>query len=653
MKRLLFILAVMSSVNLQAQETSVNPVSDAEDEAATILNALADAYDTSTEDSIVNSFWRIIPTSGDSISPPYRFYGYQGYSAQGTFYRTLNLNAGDSINVTTPNTTGTYVVKVINLSTMLTVGSTTVIPSILNGGIHITVSSAGTYAVFAFSASRQMLHASITVNGSTYTNAAIAPNLLLFRQAPMEYSNFTKNATGPFLMMLISQQGGSRAVVDDVMDPSHFSWAANDVRLNFNSEDNTILGVVLVPKNTSYTGVSMDLFVRCQISPSIRTSYFPGMYKYDCLASAFGTSTYNSFAWACGRWLEWVDYVYSPGVTELAFYDALFASAGYTRTGATEANSCLDLYGLPTKPTYRNASIMHHSHRYALSYDWDLKLGTSIRLMHPRNALDTLTSSNSGFGHVMKYYRKIPNFVPTPIVYENISFTDEELAEIRSASRGISLQDSILFEKLYADVEEALDSSLCSTLLYLENVDVYKELLGRCLTYPSLMNMAYEKLDKGELIPCLLVYDVMQATDPSILERSKSQKAVSTDNSKIRIERNIQSEATACAKGLLKLARENTLKGFAVDNRTFSNDEEAFSVRIQGRDVHVSFCLGRESRVQLRVDTEQGMPIAQAYGRKLLGADKYDCNFHIPQGGAYIVSLLVNGQIYSRKIHVR
>ena len=661
MKNLLALFFILGSLTYMSAQTSRNqPGSSSDTEESPILNML-ESVSVIDEDSLVNPYWIITPYSQvDSLNAPYIFYGYPKYEALPTFYHTFYFNAGDSINVVPVRTSGSYSVCLINMDTKSVYKTVSVnqlpIPSTEPSQIHMTAPLSGNYVLCAFSTCKRQLSSTINVNGVSFTNVTIAPNFLLFRGTPMEYNVFTKKTTDPVLLILFNTGNGS-FVEDGIMDLTHYAWGTYDVRLNTVTDNSSLKALAVIPKNPSGGSVMMDLYARCMVEAYLNSTVFPQMYKYDTVFSDGGYYDYNSFAWACGRWLEWIDYVYSPGVGELAFYDALFAEAGFTRTGATEENSVLDLYGRPmTRPTYLNVSVKHDAKPHVLSYDWDLKMGVYGRLMHPRHAIDSVNPmSHFNLGKVMYKYRKDTSLdrFSIPIVYENIIFNEDELGEIRSGLSTLSTSDSLGLEKKYEEVKEIFKTSGSSTLLSLEEVKEYKELLDLCMSNESMMDFFYNKLDKGELIPCLLVYDVMQSTDPTILDRSKAEMAKYSRRNDVRIKRTIQSEAVSCAKGLLKLRKHDGKKNYVTDNPAFSNDADAFSMVVEDRDIHVNFTLDRAMRVLLRVDTEYGLPIGQAFGRSMLQSGEYERTLHVPQNGTYIVSLLLNGQIYSRKVYVR
>lgn len=107
------------------------------------------------------------------------------------------------------------------------------------------------------------------------------------------------------------------------------------------------------------------------------------------------TWQYNCISWAGGITSHWVwpaDSLSSYSAPDsLSAFDIFFASRGFTRTGATEDNSVIDLWSrydsVLFKSEYTHASIRKRADSNAHGYDWESKAGALIRAFHPRYAL--------------------------------------------------------------------------------------------------------------------------------------------------------------------------------------------------------------------------------------------------------------------------
>ncbi len=615
---------------------------------------------TDADTLILSHLWDVMPRQAALNRPPYLFYCKTNYNVLPTFYKVLDLTAGDSVNVTTTASYGRYAMFLFrcdNYSGREANAATSLNPLY---PISTVVSSSASYMVLAVSMTGQQFHADVTVNGITYSNVPFSPNILVYpEKAYKEYVAFTSQSSEDMMMLSLNRDGSIRQFNDDNDISSNYDWGT-EPRITDYPQENRVALMIVFPKNMYTQSATTNVYTRCWVNygRSVQPQELndpQANVTYADLVTTDTVSTYNSMAWACGRWLEWVDYVYNQDTTEWAFYDGMLNRLGYTRTGATNTNSDIDVFvgmkSSPYRPAITNMTVKSSCHPYSLGYDWESKLGSNKRFMH--NRLYVRSLSGTGFGTVMYYYRKTrqPSELPT-FIYENVSFTANEAADIERRAASLSDDDREWFSYQYGRVKEAFDTCYSSTLLVLEENDDYRELLDACLENADLMSLAYQRLDEGDLIPCLLVYDVMQATAPDVLAVSRSQSAAYRHDSDKEYVRNIQSEATACAKLLLsrQSGKENALQ--ALKGNTYSDDESAFSMEVKDKSVMVRFRLDRPARVLLRMDTQHGMPVANAFSRQRLGGGVHQAVLTANRRGTYIVSLLINGQIYSRKIQI-
>ena len=505
--------------------------------------------------------------------------------------------------------------------------------------------------VLGISMTGQQFFASVTVNGVTYSNVPFSPNIFVYpEKAYKEYVAFTSRSTEDMMMLSLNRDGSIRQFNDDNDISSNYIWGT-EPRITDYPQANNVALLIVFPKDLNTQGATTDVYTRCWVNYGrSATSSEMRDVTYADYVTTDTISSYNSMAWACGRWLEWVDYVYNQDISEWSFYDSLLGHAGFTRTGATDANSDIDVFvGMksnPLRPYITNMTVKSSSHPLSRGYDWESKLGTGKRFMHERLHVRSSSYSGSGFGTIMYYYRKYRQPVELlPLLYENVAFSVDEISMIEDMAASVPLSDRIWFQEKYVMVKEAFESSCSSTLLTMEDDETYLELLQACLRNDLMMSLVYEKLDEGELIPCLLVYDVMQATDPGILSESRLQCGTGRTNNGQDILRNIQSEATACAKILLARKTEGGSGFLLSTGRSYSDDLSAFTLTVRDKCVTVKFELDRPAKVLLRMDTQQGLPVTNAYNRQKLTKGTYEATLNTYKRGTYIVSLLINGQI--------
>lgn len=656
MKKLFLFIAVLASMNINAQDLD-STFGESSNRGLLDLN---DPYPYLTDEdtTYLRQIWDIYPYVGDDFRPPYKFCYKKNYHPSGTFYKIIHLNEGDSINVTcstllqSPYRVACYG-KYLFDSFSESCGA--------GGSIHAVVPFSADYIVVAFSMNGNVIFPTITVNGETHASVRVAPDILPCPiNGTLSQIHFTMGSTEDMMMCAFDRYNN---VVGFSDDDNHYP-ATDSLAFDYGTEpriyEREVAYIVVFPKDSTSTSVTTNVFARCDPDVLLSVGGFTNLRFYDAIATDdydFHTAVnnYNSFSWACGFWRTWIDYTYNQSMDELDYYDMMFGLSGYTRTNATYANSSLDLYGhvksMPQGSQYTNVAIKSSMHDYSISYDWESKLGASTRFMHPRDALTSLGPRVTGFGTRQKYYRKINGFVPQPFVFENIDFSDEELGQVERSRETVTPMEKSRFEDLYSKVWKTFVESCSSTLLVLEEDENYMELLRSCKESPGLMGLVYEKLNEGELVPCLIVYDVMMATDPGILTESRNQQGRNGDEG-VTVLRTIQSEAIGCAKGLLARAAGEGKKVLLSASKTYSDDERILSVSLHDRSLTVRFVLDRASKTTFYVDTDQGIPVYHSGDGRRLEAGTHEHTVVLSKKGTYVVSLHVNGKVYTRKVRV-
>lgn len=149
---------------------------------------------------------------------------------------------------------------------------------------------------------------------------------------------------------------------------------------------------VLLSTYSSYNpSAKCDLYVKCK--KGYTGAGFPQLQEDDAISSSPASTTYNCISWSGGitSYWEWPAGSYSSYYSSnpLTAFDNFYASRGLTRVGATANNSVVDLWAYVNngKRSYKHASVRKGADDFAHGYDWESKLGSLMRIFHPREAL--------------------------------------------------------------------------------------------------------------------------------------------------------------------------------------------------------------------------------------------------------------------------
>ncbi|MBD3242835.1 MAG: hypothetical protein GF331_19745 [Chitinivibrionales bacterium] len=417
-----------------------------------------------------------------------------------------------------------------------------------NASITATIPETGWYITFVFSYSA--MYAGYC---DLYRNSS-----LLSYQVPVHGTRYDCSGTGNSgevnYFTCQTSTGGNPAVWcatsghvvrgwnDYAPQDGVWDWG-NDARVRL--DDDNVVQVILSARAYNQTG-STELYMKNEM---YLAGFYPELDRDDAIQTDEGTSGYRCFNWAGGDSepdLMWVDPHsfgspwYESG-DQLLSYDNYFANQcgsgyggnpdnciryegawNYTRAGATPTNATIDMWynedaqGLG--PAYTHASVRKPGNGHPHGYDFESKLGSGARILHPRNALEDDTQW--GYGHVEDHYRHDGT-------YANMSFVpgstggltlEQSLAEGRSVlakSVQLSQSEQLLLEEWKHSVAQqtvmefqrlcALWETSCadpklakhSTVRALISTEAYRELEAFCVvnrdkTWPLLLDKARE-----------------------------------------------------------------------------------------------------------------------------------------------------------------
>ena len=629
--------------------------------------------------------WDIIPNGvDDEDNAPYYFYLKKNFSVGNTFNKKLSLSSGQSINVTVTNSTGDYIVLMFRVDSpsMFSYAYGYSPQSTHNTKTFTrTVNATGNYMVLIVSSTNNTT-CGVTLNGISYPNQQLNSNLLYCVQGTgKEYNTFTSQSTDSLQMAIVSQSGKVISYCREY--PWHVgTYLPKEVRV-YQSFPSTVNSIILIPRHPVASSIHTDVYAKCEApyhTINEQTGFVEGnnyfnLYNYVTYPDEQfiisypwipgymqqgGTGSYNSHAWSVGAWLEWAspptsEISYDNAFTNLYCYDHYYEGFGFTRTGATEENSVIDLYGKPNengKMIVRLSSVKSYSNDVSYGYSWETKLGGYERMMHPRDIFD---NDSSEFGTVIARYRRIPNYVSNGIIYENVSFTAEERNQIDNMANNVSSPDRMKFEDLYSKCTQELMKSGANSLDWLDDCQEYKKLQDMYLLNANVFYLACQKLAEGDWMICKSILDQSyqdHLTTWKCIDDIFEAKGRKTEDDMI-LHRTLNAKTTAYIKALLYQNKNSNLDGFALDGISYSDDDSILSVSNSGRTLDVYYSLGEKSKVTVRVDTQYGTNVDVLRNGCEMEQGTYHEIVQLPSRGIYVVSLQLNGKLYTKKINVQ
>lgn len=220
---------------------------------------------------------------------------------------------------------------------------------------------------------------------------------------------FTSHLTGDSRIWLedsSSFPGKIKGFNDDYFGSGDFYWGpASRVKNAFS----TSINYVLVSAYSSYSPTGKaDLYMKLDNSDIM--SAFPNLKADDAIKSAPTSSTYNCISWSGGitNAFIWPPDIGSPwySANPLTAFDKFYGNNPrryigawtYTRSGATQSNSIVDLWA--NSGGYTHGSVRKPGNDNPHGYDWESKPGGAMRTFHPRYAL-----RGNAYGNVVANYR--------------------------------------------------------------------------------------------------------------------------------------------------------------------------------------------------------------------------------------------------------
>jgi len=532
-------------------------------------------------------------------------------------------------------------------------------------------------------------------NGSNHIEGNLTGNNVYLLQGPVmgavnysfqdaqlphvPYTIYTKNSTTDVELFVMNSNNQIVAHNNDYSDVSDYDWDTES-RVDMTGND-SLKAIILLPyrdylsqeddylweegnyvfQDDNTSGVT-DLYLGCKYYDFTYGNgdlFFPNLRTNDAIESDYYRTLgqgidYNCFAWALGYYSYYFHHNFG-GVSTVNGLISYYEDEGYTTDGATEANSEIDIWEKNDSCTH--ASVRSYTNGRSYGYDWESKDGfKGGRFMHPRYSIaNDDPDFPSGYGHVAAHMIKDPNYVNREVVYENISFSDEELEKISLLQEKQSLDMREDFADSYnLMLRQLKHSHISNPALFKNLVGSYKEVLKKCKTNTEAQVCVVQKLSEGDILAAYILLDIKNT------DSLASSRMMTVPTPKVEIDENTQrlvrpdlSEATLYAKALLNEMTEVNMQKNLNESVSYSNKNDAVSIGLKQRQANISFSLGKDSNVSLMVSRHDGTSARILLDQKSMQASEHHVSVILPEKGLYAVTLIINGHVYIKKFSVK
>lgn len=478
-----------------------------------------------------------------------------------------------------------------------------------------------------------------------------------------------------------AQSPGKIFTYSSVLTGNTYTTWDNCTRIKIQYGTNVVVGHATLSKSSEPTS-KCDIYVGCMDSDIV--SYFPNLKSVDAVQSAPASNDYNCIAWAGGIYVDWCwpPYQYSSEQTvggnfdhndPLACFDYFFkllrwpGCARYTRDGATEENSVIDLwYGydeMLQDSTYTHASIKAGSDKNAHGYAWESKPGSLMRTFHPRYALE-----GDEYGKVVEHYRLIDSDKATvsmeealalntlAIEYQN--YDDDESDYLESKIKELTADEILNFRSLYNNLKNIWSNSVHSNPDILKACDEYRTLLKFCHTNENLKYYVFKLLEDGDLETIELTRDLTKYESANLkrAELAEYNYAHQKTSSGAVIMRTNLSNSIALVKLLIASEMEQQIPPKSKFAKSSSNgvsysNSDTFNVLANNGEVTIDFpIIDKESNVSLMVMDLSGNVVGEILSSQDMPKGSYSYSMQLNKNDVYIVVFVLDGHINAKKI---
>ena len=246
----------------------------------------------------------------------------------------------------------------------------------------------------------------------------------------------------------------------------------------------------------------------------------------------------------------------------------------------------------------------------------------------------------------------IPGYVVN-VVYENYQLSTEEIGQIRSQVSHIPSDVIKSFDYCYGSLHDSFSNSPYSDPNVIRDEKDYKALMKIFEMYPAAKYLLYMKVCEAETISVPILQDIVLPDNDDRLQRilSENKEHPTTPDGANIIYTNL-SVATKLISGLLYKDLNKTIEGLHWNQSTLSDDESILNVMAAEKRVVVNISLADDAIVSLQLNSSMGNFESTALKKKGMAKGSYSFDMPVNQRGMYIVRLIVNGRLYSRKIMI-
>lgn len=605
--------------------------------------------------------------STDSLVPPSLYHGEFNKSIFYTFYRLQFFEQGETVSLVTDVINGKdHYLHLVSLDTPSTYSWVSASTSSGHATLSQLIPVTGFYYVLVRAKEPEDWGVCnlIINNNYQFENIPIVNQLTEVPPELLSNRTYTCFALSSYINPMVWLIGNTNSIINFNDDyPYDASLSSYDWKKNarFNQILSPGMKVLATLEKSFQNGdwSAADIYAGGRIRVVDIWSDFPQLKKDDEIITSGTDTLYNCLAWSLGEWSEnfWFSKIYgtSTGPFHVNLLDSVCAIYGYTRNGATEANSQIDLWAKIVDGEWdcQHFSVRKRAHKYAGGYDWESKMGGMERMMHPRNAL-----IGDWYGNLVAHYRK-DNTIVGPIsgdslilrCFENVTFSDEER---RVVDKEISLipKDIIAdFSKKYNECEKAGMKKLTLFIDVLRDTKGYDDLIHICNEYPLLQYWLFKRIDEGGVLAIQLMEDFVATPNLSLFKKVQAESSKRTHTKEgYRIIRTLQANSMLFIKAYLAELIHSEFQ--AKDAVTYSNTD-MFHISANGKNIVISLDLYYGAYVSAVIGSASGAFIKTIENRKHYEAGKIFINGSVPTSGVYIINIHVNGCNYEKVVNIQ
>lgn len=590
---------------------------------------------------------------GDSSYPPVGFMAKRDKALYYTFQRKEYYLAGQTVTVSVTSSllsSGSCVVNLFADTEYPTYSWTG------NSSLTAQITSSGFYNVMIRgNADGVWGTCDFNINGERYfEDVPVNTSLDVLDDDYPDHNRccFALCSNGDAASMLLNPVGSVYVYSEDhgLQPSSDFDWGVNPLAIqrmlpgyaHFTTLSNSIPQSNFTAKADVYTGVTYGSSYLL-----LNPADYPNYKNGDRMISAPASLAYNELAWAFGEWNQPI-YLYGSNVVEqLEELDEYFEEKGYTRIGASQNNSVIDVY--VNDSVISHLAVKSKGHYYAAGYGWESKLGGHERVFHPRFSLEGGIA-----GCVSYYYRRKSNnnsFQSTSegFVWEDATFTDQEWELIHTLSSRLKNEDVLQFGSLmkqcYDDATRRPFVSLCQ----FRDLEHYEELLAFCMHNPETLSLIIGELPTDFGLSFQLLYDVTAEEygelKNDIIETGK-EKRYSADGQ--RILRSSRADAILFAK---RLINDGVVNDFC--NRGAPLTVPSITLWQDGTRVTVVYDLQVTAKVSITYANPMLGSMQTVVGNELMSSGLHTVQTDVHHPGIYVFSVVTDGHSNKKTIIVK